>query len=893
MSSSNTLELAKQPDNKYVVYLDKPHTVNDNSISYPTDAKGFIVATTKKGKRDVKVIGGGEHVQLFGKRQISIWADSSSKCDVNGVVVQMRDSQWIQDKATKLECFVEVRNNEVFLDMLTNGVYCVNYTTLIEVSNVSMKPPLVAKHLDILEKVPNDLKAVYLNGDILDESMIKREKGLLSSTILFPTKISLTEQMYLEYPNSTFQDIIMPTLKLPQFYIPVDFNGKFNFLANCRAYALNNQPISHSQEKQTVVKLQATRYNRETVNLDLVCNWLSPIQSAVREIKLKAVHKLQELTVNYDNFNGIGDSRKIVSIKGKDSLSVVVGVKGGEFICVMDDKTEYKSVVCVELVPYTTKDAGVFRFDDNHELVHQSDGFYIVNSKVHETKNNTVVIKLQAGTANVGFYSKKDAVWEVTDTRIKPDFDKNYVYNVFGQQKTEIPMSIFGLYDGKDKFNYSIKGGKSLAKGRYVLEIPKGKATGETISEITFIASQGEKLSRNNSFSASTPVASRGGSPLSASAIDLPPLLEEDEKFSLEEEPKYDENKFEFTVKFVSETFSRVSFILKGDDKFSVPTQQRGSISRRSRSEGAFYTYGVFFAEKGKSICAYNTKVDWENPPTMKNKFPLITFLEPNIGIISNNENSLPISTSVLEEDLVIDNVTKYVRLNNCNDVKFENDKLTVSSKTGVCIFRANDSIHLCRSNLTKSVSFMNTETPSVSQNASPVSSPKEDPKPEPPKQSAPPKQSETPRQPEPVKQPQKEPSSSGIVPKPKTPAPAPTQPKTAPVQIKTTPVINTQVKSIASPITQRSLPKTSVPAPNPATPRGKVVPKTPTVVSLGNTAQGQRALPKRPISAPVINKTAVATVPKKPEVRKKATFRASSRTTPSMFPKKGIVDMG
>jgi len=178
---------------------------------------------------------------------------------------------------------------------------------------------------------------------------------------------------------------------------------------------------------------------------------------------------------------------------------------------------------------------------------------------------------------------------------------------------------------------------------------------------------------------------------------------------------------FDFPVKIMHESF-RSSFVIPEDPTFNAPLYPRSS----TQLDTPFYTYGQFSSPQGKMLYAYGEEV--MNGALEAKLYPIITFNESTIGNVSIMDGfTMTINTQALNEDKVLEGITKYVRLNNCKDVELEGTTLKVKKNTSIAFFRANDELYLlCAAKRGVSFSGLHSASKNNSRSGSQAGTPRE-----------------------------------------------------------------------------------------------------------------------------------------------------------------------
>lgn len=687
------------------------------------NAYGFIIGDNGA----VTCVGGTKHHKLFGKRSIDcVVSPMGTSFIINDKLYEAEG--FVHYASDMLDCFAKLENNAVAfgeksatvvrLESVSEGFYSINNSVLYEFRDIKKNknlklredlPKPDAKRRSVtsleapspyLETPKSNLKSVVLNGKRLTDG---EGISILDNRVVF-TDLTPTENLYIEHKDGSYSDVqLVKPISLGQFYLLKSFSGVFNFMENYRGVVVKNSAVSYSGTSTSKAKLTVTRSN-ETVDLDAVCLWLGDLEMLLREHTFHLVHPDQKTPLDYGAL-GMSDPRtvtKVEIVNGEGSIDgLVVKPTSWKTIvkCYLDDGTTCFGTIFREQLPFSIKQEAVVRFDESSIFELKSDCYYMINGEIfnRDTKGDTykatfdgdekLAIFPRKGLESYGLYSTATGEWRIFPTKVKAKFNTLYIGEIFSTQKEHVQLDEIGSYDPKDKWSYTVNGKLLPAdKPSYKVSVPKDIRIEALIEEVKCNA-------KNN-----------------------------------------DGDSFDFTVRFVHESRSKVSFILPQDEHFATQTQRRASFSSKPTLDEPFFTYGRFRSPQGKMLYAYGNEV--MNGSISANTYPIITFNGPDSGVVNTAEGTLPIKTFSLTDDMELKGIQKFVRLNNCYNVVFENSNLLIPSNTGVCFFRADNNIYLIKSALARGVSFASldgsltlSKTPkSNSNNASPAGSPRDEP---------------------------------------------------------------------------------------------------------------------------------------------------------------------
>lgn len=665
-------QITKKNDNTYIIFQGKNSSIlqTDKTINYRDSDNGFVVAVTKDStvqRVSVSSIGVTKTYKFQSSRNVTYDIGTANTFTLNSTTFTAGKTHWFKGDDIAGECFVRLDDNNLTIDMATNGHYIINGCYCFSFENID-----IVGNIQISDKFAKDSKYIYYDGKRYDlsesneQSPFLLEKGSNRDVLKIKNnKFVQTEQMYIEFKNKTFMNIVMPTINPNNITF---IKGRTYDIMNMDIFEKIRCVILRCEKKEKTIEFTIYRYSKNTENVSVNFREITEFQNTTEYLTIYSYHKKHKTFVDFkkfSNLDGFADVVDTVFQVEKPETKITIKFKNGLSMI---------STVLREDVKYTENTTEPYRYNIDEEIQMKSDRYYMINDVVYESSTDNVlfdgkniILKPDTSIESVSTYNEVDKVWTVTPLYIKAFFDDTYDVVVFSNKNFIMNLNDCGIYDPKDKIEWLVGDKKNTTHGKYKLNVPKDILPGNTIESVKVTATINSKMV------------------------------------------------FNFEINFIFETFSKVQYLIKNDDIFGKLSDRKNSLSRSV--DNNMYMFGCFLSPKDCTTAAYGMIVDSQNTLKHKKSYPIISFDSNNTAsIIVQESNTYQIVTKILDTEFKLENVSTYVRLNNCNDVIFEGSTITVPSKTGVCFFRANDTLYLIKSNLTKSVSFGNKESILLSQ---------------------------------------------------------------------------------------------------------------------------------------------------------------------------------
>ena len=673
---------------KYFNFV-KNSSVSGNLFIPNSNSEGFFVMY---GNDKAKILSYGETKKHSCKKtRIFIIEDNSSSFCVNGNDISGK-SCWVKSESCLSEAFIEKEKKKIKISFATNGYLCIN-NNLIHFEGIEMKDSIPIKNKAGKIYLKNkDISKIFLNGDqILFEN--DGEKFFI------PRFLDLTENFFVQYKDGTFSNV-SNTFVIPDIFIPVKTLFSV-FTKNFRCEPPSIEPLISNEKKEETIEFSVTRFNNETVTTFVKCIFVTPEEFTMSKISVDAVHESQVVRVLYSKFSSvdsiaietIDESPKLekqeesffgslikvassplsnsfgsspISFESKQKNSSTVEGKTvtvNEMVtlirCIMKDGSEFLSKIIKHVLPYNKSEGNLVRFTPGIRNTFVTDEFYMVDGEIFEKKDSkNILIELKEGNSKISLYNKQNKTWTDHEIRMESFFSQIETYKVHSKISPIFNLQDLGMFDFKDTFKFFVNG-ESIQKPKYYINTKNSKI------------------------------------------IDDEEVLEE-VKFSFfrQEEKKV----FNLKVKFVLDKSLGNTYSLEGDEYF--PQMEREKTVKE-------ITYGNFVLTEG-SHYLFQNKVDKKSK--VFKKHPILIHNKENIIEIKTCEDTLPIKTIMLNEDLKIDISanSNFVRYNHCSDILLKNSVLTVPKTTSCAFFGADNKIFLIKSGMMKSVSFNDSFSPAL-----------------------------------------------------------------------------------------------------------------------------------------------------------------------------------
>jgi len=610
--------------------------IEENKVTTSESSKGFIIQCEKSGD-NVTTLGDVHKIEVeSGIRQYS-FPFKKLMFTVNGN--QMNQKQiWLPNTNCLAEVFVEQTVDKILITAFSNGYVCIDNTFLIYFSEIKTKTPL---------QIKNKNNKTYFKA--LNVSKIFLNHREIALTVdgeyhyIHPL-MPITENFYVIYNDGSSSNVEPISFNLPSVFINKSSLVPFrDFAKNFRCVVLDDAKIIYNKTDDVqILSLNVKRFNNKTLNINVICNFISQKALTLKEITIPTIHTRINNTVNFAPYN-------VKSVKGFDNLEIELKETYNLFECIMLDNSMVESLVIRDITQTTIEEKN-YRFKAGTKHTFQTDDYYIYNNNIIATnkKGQSFSLVLTANSNELWTYNINKTTWTKIKLYEEVVLNTTYVVQVFSLNKPSFNLTNLGFYDSKETFNYYVNE-KAYTKPKYFIQCPKDLVmeTGKIIEEVK---------------------------------VDMISNV--------------DKRKYACIIKFMMVNDSKFSFLVSDSDYFDSPLF-KAAISFDTFTP--YSTYGPFRITE-EPLAAFHSIVT--TGAKIFECYPIITFNERNVGTVITCEKTYKLETNLLTDnfELEVNDLSSFLRLNSCVGLTFENTKITAKKEVPVCFFVADQKIYLFRS---------------------------------------------------------------------------------------------------------------------------------------------------------------------------------------------------
>lgn len=677
-----TIKLIK--NQKYYNFVENSE-VTETLFTPKENSDGIFIALEKTGPK-AYLFGSAKKYLPMRTRNITI-EDTKEDLIVNGVPIS-GNSTWIKSEGIFSEAFVKREGKKIKVSFATKGYLCIN-NNLIIFDAIKFAENIPLKTRDGKNYIKSkEIAKIFLNGE---ELILEND----DERYFIPNGYNITENFYVELKNGQYSNITIPFI-FPTIYSVVG-NPVSNFCENFRCSSPNINPVVSNEKIEQKVEFSITRFNNESLTMTVLCKFVSLEEYRLLNIVLKSIHQKQEMEVDYGIYPSVkaieleevtNELEKKTSLFGsffgtsdlslstkKREITKIEGLKvyptsNVTFIkCLMNDDSFFTSKIIRPTPVINLTKGEIKRYTPGVKTEFLSDEYFIHNDKLIFQKNSKKIsVLFNEGDYSITLFNSETQTWTEHEVRQETLFNKKYIKEVYTKLSPVFLLTDLGWYDTKDTFKYFING-EHTEKPKYYIN---------TKNQKTFADGR---------------------------------IVLEEVKFSFSRQ--HDKKIFDILVVFIFNDNLKTSFLLEDNDIFGKSTTKvpfdddkfNKSMTRfvfgdNYQGIGQYATYGSYIINDEESFLFQNSVS--MNSKIFK-KFPIINFNTPLVGEIKTCQQTLPIKSLILGEEMKIPLTTNsYVRLNHCSDVQIKNSILIVPKHTSLSFFIAEDNIYLIKSSLVK-----------------------------------------------------------------------------------------------------------------------------------------------------------------------------------------------
>ena len=667
-----------QKDKKYYNFVSTGKEKDDTFI--PNDySVGFLLKTYKSKVENIYKFGNNNQEHELSKTRNFTLDIQSDDLVINGKKIK-DNNYWVKGDGILSEVFIERIGRNLIISFATNGYLVIN-NHLIHFTNIEIGENIQVKNKDGLNYFRcKDLRKIFLNGEEI------RVFEMIEDKYIIPHGFDITENFYVQLLNKSFANVVSlnDTLKSRTILIPL--NTKFfSFTKNFRCTQPLIEPVYEEKEKKETKGFTVTRYNNETVGLNLECKFIDPVQYKLSKISVTVRHEKELTQIDYSSFSEkIKEIRKVEEkiLEKKSSIASFFGFTNQnletsnqikidglklstreistKILCIFEDDSQIISTVIRKIPIYTEKKGDLIYYQPNKSYNFESDGYYILNNENFENGNKFSVV-FNREDSSISLYNKTNQTWTNHEVRQETFFNKKLKKEIYTEYSPRFYFDELGFYDKKETFDIYINDNKlESAKSHYVNtdNIQNMKKKGDNILEKTKITFR----------------------------------------------RKYDKKYFHIEVTFIFISSMRNNFYINGSDEFGSLFEEEnlnGSLSRIPTFFSSYSTYGGYILEGEEDLYLFQNKVNKNSE--LFNKYPIFEYDNPNFAKIKTCSLTLPIETKALSADLKIQNPSNGIlTLLSTGNFKKDSKYITIPKDTLTCCLAVNDKIYFLKSSFLK-----------------------------------------------------------------------------------------------------------------------------------------------------------------------------------------------